>query len=62
MANANELEDFNGHVGKCAEGFAGIHGGYGIKSEMEGVEAEGKSLNFSRSKKIWAKNGVYNGP
>ena len=51
MANANELEDFNGHVGKCAEGFAGIHGGYGIKSEMEGVEAEGKSLNFSCSKK-----------
>ena len=34
MANANEMMlgfgDFNGHVGKCAEGFEGIHGGYGI--------------------------------
>ena len=30
MANANELVlglgDFNGHVGKCAEGFEGIYG------------------------------------
>ena len=35
MANAYEfswgLGDFNGHVGKCAEGSEGIHGGY----EME---------------------------
>ena len=35
MGNANELMlglgDFNGHVGKCAEGFEGIHGGYGIR-------------------------------
>ena len=34
MANANELVlglgDSNGHVGKCAEGFEGIHDGYGI--------------------------------
>ena len=31
MANASELVlalgDFNGHVGKCAEGYEGIHGG-----------------------------------
>ena len=25
-----ELEHFNGHAGKCAEGFEGIHGGYKI--------------------------------
>ena len=35
IANANELVlglgNFNGHVGKCAEGFEGIHGGYGIR-------------------------------
>ena len=35
MANANELVlelgDFKGHVGKCAEGFEGIHEGYGIE-------------------------------
>ena len=41
MANANEmvlgLGDFNGHKGKCAEGFEGIHGGYGIgKRNVEG--------------------------
>ena len=34
LANANEmvlgLGDFNDHVGKCAEGFEGIHGGYVI--------------------------------
>ena len=24
------LGDFNGHVGKCAEGFEGVHGGNGI--------------------------------
>ena len=32
VAKANELVlglgDFNGDVGKCAEGFEGIHGGY----------------------------------
>ena len=41
MANANEmvlgLGDFNGHVGKCAEGFGGIHGGYATgKRNVEG--------------------------
>ena len=41
MANANEmvlgLGDFNGHVGKFAEGFEGIHDGYGIgKRNVEG--------------------------
>ena len=44
MANANELVlrlgDFNGHVGKCAEGFEGIHGGYGIGKR----NAEGRML------------------
>ena len=41
VVNENELVlglgDFNGHVGKCAEGFEGIHGGYGIgKRNAEG--------------------------
>ena len=41
VANENELMlglgDFNGHVGKCAEGFEGMHGGYGIgKTNAEG--------------------------
>ena len=41
MRNANELVlglgDFNCHVGKCAEGFEGIHGGHGIgKRNAEG--------------------------
>ena len=41
MANANEmvlrLGDFNGHVGKCAVGFEGIHGEYGTaKRNVEG--------------------------
>ena len=41
MANANEmvlgLGDFNGHVGKCAEGFEGMHERYGIgKRNVEG--------------------------
>ena len=34
MPNADELVlglgDFNGHVGKCVEGFEGMHGGFGI--------------------------------
>ena len=31
------LGDFNGHVGKCVEGFAGVHGGKGIgKRNAEG--------------------------
>ena len=44
MGNANELvlglEDFNGHVGKCAEGFEDIHGWYGIGKR----NAEGRML------------------
>ena len=41
VANENELVlglgDFNDHVGKCEEGFEGIHGGYGIgKRNTEG--------------------------
>ena len=41
MANANEMVlgwgNSNGHEGKCAEGFEGIHGGYGIgKRNVEG--------------------------
>ena len=44
MANSNELVlglgDFNGHVGKCAEGFEGMHGGYGIGKRS----AEGRML------------------
>ena len=41
VANENELVlglgDFNGHVGKSAEGFEGIHGGNGIvKRNAEG--------------------------
>ena len=44
MGNAHELVlglgDFNGHVGKCAEGFEGIHGGYGIGKR----QAEGRML------------------
>ena len=44
MAKANELVlglgNFNGHVGKCAEGFEGIHGGYGIGKR----NAEGRTL------------------
>ena len=44
MANANEtvlgLGDFNGHVGKCAKGFEGIHGGY----EIEKRNVEGRML------------------
>ena len=53
MANANELVlgkgDFNGHVRKCAEGFEGIHGGYGIGKK----NAEGKMLlDFCNQKEL----------
>ena len=34
------LGDFNGHVGKCAEGFKGVHGGNGIGKR----NAEGRRL------------------
>ena len=29
------LGDFNGHVGKCAEGFERIHGGIVLGKEMQ---------------------------
>ena len=29
------LGDFNGHVGKCAEGFEGVHGGIIFGKEMQ---------------------------
>ena len=29
------LGDFNGHVGKCTEGFEGVHVGHGIGNEMK---------------------------
>ena len=51
MANANELVlgslDYNGHVGKCVEGFEGIHGRYGIGKR----NAEGKMLLDFRDQK-----------
>ena len=34
------LEDFNGHVGKCAEGFEGVHGGNDVGKR----NAEGRRL------------------
>ena len=57
MANENELVlglgDFNGHVGKCAEGFEGIHGGYGIGKR----NAEGRLfLNFCDQKELCVAN------
>ena len=57
VANENELVlglgDFNGHVGKCAEGFEGIHGGYGIGK----INAEGRLLlNFCDQKELCAAN------
>ena len=60
MENANELVlglgDFNGHVGKCAEGFEGIHGGYGIGKR----NAEGRMLlDFCDQKELWAANTWY---
>ena len=52
MANANEmvlgLGNFNGHVGKCAEGFEGIHGGCGIGKR----NVERRMLLFLRSKRF----------
>ena len=60
MANANEmvlrLGDFNGHVGKCAEGFEGIHGGYGIgKRNVEGRML----LDFCVQKELCVANTWY---
>ena len=60
MANANELVlgslDFNGHVGKCVEGFEGIHGGYGIGKR----NAEGRMLlDFRDQKELCVANTWY---
>ena len=60
MANANEmvlgLGDFNGHAGKCAEGFEGIHGGYGIgKRNVEGRML----LDFCVQKELCVANTWY---
>ena len=32
------LGDFNGHVGKCVEGFEGVHGGMVLGKEMQKEE------------------------
>ena len=60
MANANEivlgLGDFKGHVGKCAEGFESIHGGYGIgKRNVEGRML----LDFCVQKELCVANTWY---
>ena len=60
MEKANELvlglEDFNGHVGKCAEGFEDIHGGYGIEKRS----AEGRMLlDFCDQKELRVENTRY---
>ena len=55
MANANEmgLGDFNGHAGKCAEGYEGIHGGYGIGK----INVEGNILfDFCLQKELFVAN------
>ena len=57
MANENELVlglgDFNGQVGKCAEGFESIHGGYGIGK----INAEGRMfLDFCDHKELCVAN------
>ena len=57
VANENELVvrlgDCNGHVGKCAEGFEGIHGGYGVGKR----NAEGRLLlDFCDQKKLCVAN------
>ena len=60
MANANELVlglgEFNGHVGKCAEGFEGVHGGYGIGKR----NAQGRMLlDFRDQKELCVANTWY---
>ena len=57
MGNANELvlglEDFNGHVGKCAEGFEGIRG-------IGQRNAEGRLLlDFCDKKELCVANTWY---
>ena len=58
MANTNKLVlgDFSGHVGKCAEGFEDIHGGYGIGKR----NVEGKMLlDFCDQKELRVTNTWY---
>ena len=50
------LEDFNGHVGKCADGSEGIHGGHGIEKR----NAERKMLlDFCDQKELCVANTWY---
>ena len=60
MGNADEmvlgLGDFNGHVGKYADGFEGIHGGYGIGKR----NSEGRMLlDFCDQKALCVANTWY---
>ena len=58
MTNANKLilGDFNGCVGKCAEGFEGIYGEYRIGKR----NAEGRMLlNFCDQKELCVANMWY---
>ena len=60
MANANELVlglgDFNGHDGKCAEGFEGIHARYGTGKR----NAEGRILlHFCDQKELCVASAWY---
>ena len=43
------LGDFNGNVGKCAEGFKGVHGENGIKKR---IAKERRLLEFSDEKEL----------
>ena len=57
MANTNELvlslRYVKGHVGKRAEGFEGIHGGYGIEER----NTEGRMLlDFCDQKQLYVAN------
>ena len=50
------LGDFNVQVGKCAEGFEGIHGGY----KIGGKNAEGRMLlDFFDQKELCVANAWY---
>ena len=60
VANDNELVvglgDSKGHVGKCAEGFEGIHGGYGMGKR----NAEGRMLlDFCDQKELCVANSWF---
>ena len=45
------LQNFNGHVGKCAEGFEGVHGGMVL-----GKNAEGRLLEFCDVRELCVAN------